>query len=266
MKKQFTEKSTFFISKQWLIIGLLVTTSLVSCKKNKVPKVETKSYVTISNSSVELFGNVSDDGGSLIVERGFCWGQMEMPTLENSNVSAVSGEMGQFSKVIEALAYNSFYYFRAFARNKYGIAYGEPILITTQGFPFTTPSCNPQTNWAYFNNVNMNYYTTINTTSVGYAWTLQGNATYSDLGIHFSQEPKTGNYITVNYTSDINNSQCEVSGVFGIGLGYFYMAEAGDTVHVLNDGNGHFSMSFCGLTFHSGSTTYVFTTNGNLSN
>ncbi len=266
VKKKINIKSIHAAKFSTTLFLLLLSVSLISCKKNKIPRVETISYLTVSPSSVELTGEVTDEGGAPIVDRGFCWGQMEMPTIEYANIEYVGAGMGGFSKIIENLEYNSYYYFRAFAKNKYGIVYGESVLIYTKGLPYTSASCNPQTNWAFFNLINLSYSPTANASSVGYNWTMRGNANYSDLNIHFSQEPVTGNYVTVNYTSDIGYSNCEVSGVFGVGFGYFYTAQAGDTVHVENDGNGHFSMSFCGLTFHSSGTTYTFTTDGNLTN
>jgi hypothetical protein len=130
-----------------------------------------------------------------------------------------------------------------------------------------TAPCTPTTNWVLYNFQNINY-TNVNGGTGGsfYGdWTIIGHASNSDLRVDFGAiDPPTGVYVTLGATSFINANQCVVNGTFGTTLGYHYVAAAGDSVYVNNLGNGEYTATFCGLTFSSGSTSYVFTTDGNL--
>ena len=93
---------------------------------------------------------------------------------------------------------------------------------------------------------------------------LVATGTSSDLQIGFSQAPITGEYTTVGGGTISSSSECDVTGVFGSSITYRYFANAGDKVYVTKNGNGLYSMTFCNLNFTSSSTTFTFSTDGNL--
>ncbi|MFO7657663.1 MAG: FISUMP domain-containing protein, partial [Bacteroidales bacterium] len=94
------------------------------------PQVATDSAGTITSSTVILYGNVTIDGGSPIVGRGFCWSINNNPDI-NDNKSPAGTGTGIFSTTLEGLASYTKYYARAYAINSADTAYGEIISFTT---------------------------------------------------------------------------------------------------------------------------------------
>lgn len=259
---------TYFKSTKWLIIGIIFFASLTSCKK--YARVETLPYISLSPTSFQLEGNLSDDGGSKIYDRGFCWGEMKSPGLDNSKVLSVSGKTGVFSKVIDGLEYNTDYYVRAFAKNKHGVVYGETVLVASEAIPYTTPNCNPLANVLNLNGWNMDM-SLVTVGSGSNSWSLEAYGPSSHLEVLFQKEPKTGNYPVVEavyYFGSIviGKSECTFMGGFGSGTNYICDVNPGDTVHVVNYGNGKFSMTFCNLTFTSTGSPSSYTFDGRLKN
>ena len=116
-----------------------VTTSYSdeSCEfttNNGLPIVKTiDPEENITKNSIVAVGNVIDDGGAEIIERGVVYSTLPYPTLENSsNVSGGKG-LGYFSVTITGIApLQNTYYIRAYAKNVYGISYGDQIAITQE--------------------------------------------------------------------------------------------------------------------------------------
>jgi len=93
-----------------------VTTGSVSAKDINM--------VTISNS------NVVDDGGGTVSARGICYNTTGTPTTADSKTTNGTGE-GYFSDKITGLTEGIRYYFRAYATNEEGTAYGNEIVVKT---------------------------------------------------------------------------------------------------------------------------------------
>ena len=93
--------------------------------------VTTANATNITTSSATCGGNVTDNGGSFVTERGVCWGRSHAPTIENNNKMILGNGNGSFSGVISGLTLNTTYYVRAYAINNKGTAYGEEIFFTT---------------------------------------------------------------------------------------------------------------------------------------
>ena len=96
-----------------------------------VPTIITSSATNISYTSATVGGNVTDDGGASIIERGIVYATSQNPTIDDSKLSNGSG-LGAFSGNISELNENTTYYARAYAVNKKGIAYGEEISFATK--------------------------------------------------------------------------------------------------------------------------------------
>ncbi len=102
----------------------------VRCVKDEeqvaqVPQINTLQPENITTSSAMLGGEISLDGGSAVLSRGFVWGADENPTLalNAGNVELGSG-MGIFTETITGLTPGSAYWVRAYATNSVGTAYG----------------------------------------------------------------------------------------------------------------------------------------------
>lgn len=105
----------------------------VRCIASSVPIVRTTSIIMVANNPV-ITGNVDDDGGSEVIERGVCWSLNQNPTIEDSKFSNGKGE-GMFSCTVYGLLPGKKYYARAYAKNYAGIAYGNQISFETDPVP-----------------------------------------------------------------------------------------------------------------------------------
>jgi len=152
MKKKFT----FFLS-------FIIVSFVYSCQKEPqfAPTVITKEVNSVESASLTCVGEVSDDGGTSVTERGFCWSEILNPTIEYSTIKAGSGK-GEFRCQIPNLKPGKQYYIRAYAMNKIGISYGNQLQTITKS---TTPNL-----------------TTLNITDIKYNSAIAGGKINSDGG------------------------------------------------------------------------------------
>lgn len=111
-----------------------------------LPTLSTLNASSITFNSAIVGGNVTNDGGAPVTQRGACWSITQNPTLANNSLIIGSG-LGSFNDTITGLSGNTTYYVRAFATNSSGTAYGNQISLQT----FNTPSaiqCSGATNFA----------------------------------------------------------------------------------------------------------------------
>ena len=80
----------------------------------------------IDYASATITGNVVDDGGLDVIERGVVWDTVPRPTV-NNNYAVVEGNVGEYSYVITGLETGKKYYARAYTRNERGYVYAEPV-------------------------------------------------------------------------------------------------------------------------------------------
>ena len=92
----------------------------------------TAATVITANSAI-LGGTVRTDGGATITERGICWATTMGPTIASSKLAIGTGS-GTFSSTITGLLPSTHYYFRAYAINSVGTAYGNEFAAETTGF------------------------------------------------------------------------------------------------------------------------------------
>lgn len=113
--------------------------------KDGLPSVRTGYYIysydylklihTTSNleaTSVTMCGYIQDNGGFEIIERGVCWDTSGNPTLDTNSKSIGGNELGNYDIDVDNLQPDTKYYFRAYAKNKNGIAYGDIETYTTK--------------------------------------------------------------------------------------------------------------------------------------
>lgn len=79
-------------------------------------------------------GDVNNDGGSAVTERGVCWSTDHNPTVSGSHASSGTGT-GSFSVTMTGLEPSTTYYVRAYAMNDLGTGYGNEVSITTTDSP-----------------------------------------------------------------------------------------------------------------------------------
>ena len=113
------------------IVSLLMTL-FYSCDKDdkddvvaSLPVITTCDITNVKDRSAICGGNITDDGGANIIERGICYSTKPNPTLSDSHIADVGKESGSFIMDITDLAGNTQYYVRAYATNAAGTSLGE---------------------------------------------------------------------------------------------------------------------------------------------
>lgn len=92
----------------------------------------TTAATNITSSSATTGGNVTDDGGATITERGVCYGTASNPTITNTKIVDPSTGTGSFVSNISGLNPGTTYYVRSYATNSVGTAYGAQVSIVTR--------------------------------------------------------------------------------------------------------------------------------------
>jgi len=94
------------------------------------PTVTTTAITAITPITASSGGNVTDDGGDAVTDRGVCWSTSANPTISDSHTHDSSGE-GVFASSLTSLSPNTVYHVRAWATNTIGTSYGSDVEFTT---------------------------------------------------------------------------------------------------------------------------------------
>lgn len=107
-----------------------------------MPQVTTTTPVKVNDTTYTCGGNVTNQGGSAVTERGLAVSLTVNPAIDDVNdVSvAIGSGTGLFSMDLYPFYTGYTYHIRAYAKNSAGVAYGDDIVVTPGN---TTPtSCN----------------------------------------------------------------------------------------------------------------------------
>ncbi|MBM3440818.1 MAG: hypothetical protein FJX94_08180, partial [Bacteroidetes bacterium] len=77
-------------------------------------------------------GNITNNGGTPVTQRGVVWSTSPNPTTANNQSSDGSGT-GNYTSTLTGLTASTTYYVRAYATNSAGTAYGNELSFTTSG-------------------------------------------------------------------------------------------------------------------------------------
>ncbi|HTZ17675.1 MAG TPA: SBBP repeat-containing protein, partial [Dissulfurispiraceae bacterium] len=95
------------------------------------PTVTTNPTITgITETAATSGGNVADDGGATVMERGVCWSTSTNPSKSDTCSSDGSGT-GEFVSALSGLDPGQTYHVRAFASNMKYVGYGADVHFTT---------------------------------------------------------------------------------------------------------------------------------------
>lgn len=123
------------VSRIIMFSSVLILILLTSCGTKEIPILTTESVSDITIMTAKSGGNITDDGGAGITERGVCYNTSGNPTIKNQRTSDGSGT-GSFTSNITLLIPGTYYYIRAYATNKAGTGYGDVKEFSTP--PLTT--------------------------------------------------------------------------------------------------------------------------------
>lgn len=99
--------------------------------KNGLATVTTGT-ATSAATSIAVGGNVTDNGGYAVTDRGVCYSSTNSePTITDAFVAGGKGN-GQFSVSITGLSASTTYYLRAYATNENGTTYGDAVTAVTK--------------------------------------------------------------------------------------------------------------------------------------
>ena len=95
------------------------------------PTISTTDVNNITQTSARSGGNISNNGGASVTERGICWSTQQNPN-ENNGTCIVSGSgSGTFTVDMSSLEPGTTYYVNAYAKNSAGTGRGNPQSFTT---------------------------------------------------------------------------------------------------------------------------------------
>lgn len=103
---------------------------IVSGVSNGYAIVATNPVENITLTTADLSGEIIDENGSSVTERGFVYSTTGTPTTADSKIVVGSG-MGTYSTTLSDLYSATKYYVRAYAINDDGTAYGQTEIFTT---------------------------------------------------------------------------------------------------------------------------------------
>jgi len=95
-----------------------------------LPTVTTTAVSAITGTTAQSGGNVTDDGGVPVTERGVVFSTTPNPTLASTKIVGGVGS-GSFVSALTGLRGLTTYFVRAYATNSVGTAYGEQRQFTT---------------------------------------------------------------------------------------------------------------------------------------
>jgi uncharacterized repeat protein (TIGR01451 family) len=95
-----------------------------------VPSISTNPVSGVGLTDVNLFAEITEEGGAPIIEKGFCLSTSPLPTLLNTVVLNTDNS-SVFSSVLNTLTESTVYYVRAFATNIMGTTYGTEVSFET---------------------------------------------------------------------------------------------------------------------------------------
>ena len=99
-------------------------------KAKTIATIITSQATNITSTSAIIGGDVTDDGGFNVTERGVVYSTSKSPTTANTKVTNGNG-LGEFTCNLTDLKDGTIYYVRAYAINAKGTAYGEEVSFMT---------------------------------------------------------------------------------------------------------------------------------------
>jgi len=103
------------------------------------PSVTTAIVASVTETSAQGGGEVTNDGGSAVTVKGICWNTSQNPTISDSKTEDGYGT-GGFTSAITGLTCGTAYYVRAYATNASGTSYGNEVEFSSTECPTGLPT------------------------------------------------------------------------------------------------------------------------------
>jgi hypothetical protein len=115
----------------------------------RLVKLKTNPASDVGMFLATLHGEVFDDGGGQIFERGFLMGLSPNPSLSDMKFASSQNVVGPMKTVVTELIENTTYYYRSFAKNEKGYSLGNIQSFTTLDIKFPEIVTLPVTNVSF---------------------------------------------------------------------------------------------------------------------
>jgi uncharacterized protein (TIGR02145 family) len=155
--------------------------SFTTTDLSTMPTIETKDIVGVGVTEATGSGDLQSPGGTEVTAMGLCWSIDPEPTLDDDFTSE-SVNISYYESIMTGLTPGTTYYFRAYATNSNGTAYGEDIEFTTFAEE-PTISTNPVVNidqTSATGGGTIIFEGASGITASGVCWSLNPNPTTSD--------------------------------------------------------------------------------------
>jgi uncharacterized protein (TIGR02145 family) len=93
-----------------------------------VPSLATSGLKSVTLTTAQGTGEITNDGGLAITDRGICWNTTGTPTIADNHTAAGSGGEIFFATLTE-LTIGTTYYVRSYATNSLGTGYGNEVIF-----------------------------------------------------------------------------------------------------------------------------------------
>lgn len=100
-------------------------------KRMRLPVVKTSRAYNLTDTTFMAGCDLMTDGNSWVMEKGVCWSTQPHPTANGPHTAAGGGDKGSFKVKATGLTLHTLYYYRAYATNSVGTAYGEEFSVST---------------------------------------------------------------------------------------------------------------------------------------
>lgn len=118
--------------------GQVAMTQFYNLSDAVASTVSTDSTANVSTSQIRVYGNVTNDGGATITERGFYFGTSS--NYASNTKYSVGGTTGSFNRLFTGLNSNTTYYYTAYAINSVGESRGTTkSQLTSFSYTFKSP-------------------------------------------------------------------------------------------------------------------------------
>lgn len=240
-----------------LLILFVAFTAFSSCKKalkdvnDYFPKVKTISATVQADGSVLLKGELESEGESPVLDMGFCYDTQALPELHVNQIRT-----NESFEIVAGGPFDPFatYYFRTWARNDFGYAYGNVISLSNIEPIDVTPPCTITPNyvrltstssWESFTSISP-----ITLTTTEYEVDAYSNS--NSISFTFSSIPGTGIYTTNSYP---DAGKIVVSFYSGFVSGTL---SSGHPIYINRTSPTSFELSICDAPWLYNSSTFYF--------
>ena len=169
---------------------IIVAFWLSSCKQfeiTRITKLETTS-VTLNNNQVVASGNIIDLAESGISDYGFCYGENNIPSIQDNKISLnACNKTGEFSAKLIGLNAFKTYKVRAYAISNNNIIYGQTLqlIVNPTSINVSTDSVNIISSKLINLKGSVSGIGGINVLDYGICWSLNANPTPLNFKVNY---------------------------------------------------------------------------------